>query len=146
MKKLQALTQYLTDKGVTRFAMLDSWIEAGLFKPSARDEGDGLAILDFEYKGVIHLENYSGSAAALSAHIAIWLLENAEDYDSQEVEFDADKTSDKHFDIEVAVQLCEQVKLVPDENGVFELAAVRYALGQGDLWVAEAFDLVGEVC
>ena len=143
MKKLKALTTHLINAGLAKASAMDSWIEGGLFKPTAKDVGTGLLILHFEYKSVISLENFSGNAALLAAQVAVWMHENAntDDGDDPEVSFDADKNDSGLFDVELETHFSEPIQIIESANGPLMLNGKRYDIGDAEIWTAEEFSL-----
>jgi hypothetical protein len=146
VKKLQALTSYLIENGLTKSATLDSWIESGVFKPASKMLGsDGVTILYFEYTAVLSLEKYTGNAALLGATIASWHFNNAGKDDGNEVEFSADKDESGSFEIEITIDFEEQINAMPDPNGQLMFNGQRYQLEDPKLWVAEEFEVTASV-
>ncbi len=146
MKKLQALTSYLIENGLTKSATLDSWVEGGVFTPASKVLGsDGIAILYFAYTAVLSLEGYKGNAALLGATIASWHFDNADRDDGRTVEFTADKDESGSFEIEINIDFEEKVNVIPDPNGQLMFKGQRYQLEDPELWVAEEFEVTASV-
>jgi hypothetical protein len=150
--KLQKLVKHLIDftylgKKLALPAQFDAWIEGGKITPaSKRISGNGLIAARFSYSGVISINPCAAPVELLSAAVSFYLQEHAEKYDSLDVEFSSDINDDHSCDVELTIELFnEDIALIENPSGAFELGGKRYDFGQSSLWVAETFTLTAQV-
>lgn len=150
--KLQNLVAYLIDaryqaRKLARPGEFDAWIEGGRIEPtSKRINSAGLLAARFYYSGVISINPCYAPAELITTYVSFWLMNNAGKDDSSEVEFSADLNDDKSIELELTIEtFAEDVELIADINGPFELGGKRYSFGEQSLWIAEGFTLQSEV-
>lgn len=150
--KLQKLVKHLIDaqyqgKILALPKQFDAWIEGGKIVPASKKiHGNGLIAARFSYSGVISINPCAAPVELICAFVSFYLQENAENYDSNEVEFSSDINDDSSCDVELTIEKFEEdIELIESPSGVFVLGGKRYGFGKQSLWIAETFSLTTEV-
>ncbi len=150
--KLQKLVKHLIDftyqgKKLALPTQFDAWIEGGKITPaSKRINGNGLIAARFSYSGVISINPCAAPVELISAAVSFYLQEHGGKHDSCDVEFSSDINDDHSCDVELTIeQFTEDIELIENPSGAFELGGKKYDFGSPSLWIAETFTLTAQV-
>ncbi|MET4706724.1 phage tail protein [Endozoicomonas lisbonensis] len=133
--KLKSLTCYLISKKQCRQEDLDSWVDHCRIIPESSVEGEYCQLHLNLTTCTLFIEEFSGNATELVAHVSAWLQDNDDPNDRQrfgltdpEMDITMLDSSGKKWDVDISLQFLEPVLVQEDPNGSIEWDSTRWSL------------------
>ena len=125
----------------------DSNIETGIIIPASKIiNGNGILAARLTYRGIISIDPCLAPPILVCAYVSFWLQNNATEQDANAFEFNVERIDNTANEIEIVIDaFSEDITLIESEQGAFDLMNQRYDFGEQSLWVADHFELEGQI-